>query len=240
VPNPGQHQRHPHPPSKAAQIGGALIGPAFLVLALGMFMTSRATVLPNAPTPVVQPEQIAPVPRRTPMSDPPTALIAGFEQRCNDCHRIFESTWDGERTLEQHQDIVINHGINENCFNCHVRDDRELLVLQGGKTTTFSDVTTMCAQCHGPIHRDWRRGVHGKTLGYWNAELGPQHKLTCTECHDPHSPGYPHYEPLPGPNTLRMGDPGAGHHAEVEARRNPLRRWADDAKHNSHEGDDHR
>ena len=43
------------------------------------------------------------------------------------------------------------------------------------------------------------------------------------DCHDPHSPRFGKIEPLPGPNTLRMGEPY--HHSSEAQDRNPLERW---------------
>ena len=48
--------------------------------------------------------------------------------------------------------------------------------------------------------------MHGKTLGFWNADLGEPKRLECVECHNPHTPHYDPMKPLPAPNTLRMGD----------------------------------
>jgi len=89
----------------------------------------------------------------------------------------------------------------------------------------FSDVQSLCAQCHGPVFRDWERGTHGKTLGAWDLSSPDAHRLTCTECHNPHSPAYEPIEPLPGPNTLRMGEQHKKAHGAHENERNPLRKW---------------
>ena len=80
-------------------------------------------------------------------------------------------------------------------------------MLQSKESIPYSGVTRLCAGCHGPTYRDWERGMHGRTDGYWDETLGEPHRLSCTECHDPHWPRIPAMEPvapLPPPHTLRM------------------------------------
>jgi hypothetical protein len=209
-----------------ARFGGLAIGPAFLLLGLWFLLGLPRSIPPSAATPVFDRALLAPVPRRTALGDPPLVLIAGYEQNCNSCHRLFQSTWDGTRPRTQHTEIHLQHGFNNQCMNCHAKEDRERLALNDGTTVPFADVAILCAQCHGPIYNDWTRGVHGKTLGYWNASLGPRRRLVCTECHDPHHPAYDPIAPLPGPHTLRMGEPSEHHHSAIEAERNPLRMWS--------------
>jgi len=115
------------------------------------------------------------------------------------------------------------HGDNDSCLNCHAKDDREKLALRNGGLVGFDHVEQLCAQCHGPIYNDWERGTHGKTIGYWDLTSGESIKLSCTQCHDPHQPTYQGMKPLPGPNTLRMGDKHGGHDQIDE--NNPLQRW---------------
>ncbi|MCA9312258.1 MAG: hypothetical protein KDA21_13675 [Phycisphaerales bacterium] len=216
--------------SGARPNSGWLLAAGFLVLAAAFMFTGSQTRIPTASTPVVDAALLDPGPRRTVLGDPPTVLIAGFEQRCNACHKLFQSSWDGRRPLTQHTHIILAHGINNQCDNCHAREDREQLVLHDGSSVTFSRTETLCAQCHGPVFRDWERGTHGKTLGSWDLSSPLARRLSCAECHDPHAPAYPPIAPLPGPNTLRMGTPApdAGQHHDD---RNPLRRWAHTPEH---------
>jgi len=113
--------------------------------------------------------------------------------------------------------------MNTRCVNCHDVTNRELLTLRDGSTVAYAQTPLLCAQCHGTTYRDWQKGTHGKTLGSWKTDSASQRRLSCNECHDPHSPRYAPYEPLPGPNTLRMGMQAheGGHGPE----RSPLRRW---------------
>lgn len=211
-----------------------LIGPVFLMLAAWFVFASPSADPPVAPAALVARERIAPGARRHQMADPPSALIGGFAQRCNECHRFFDSPPAERRTLTQHTHIQLEHGLNNRCFNCHDNDNRELLALYDGNKLGFDDVPRLCRQCHGPVFRDWERGTHGKTMGSWDASSGSRVWLACNECHDPHAPAYPAYEPLPPPNTMRMG-PQSGHGNEGHDRHMPLRRWSSGAKPGGHE-----
>ncbi len=119
---------------------------------------------------------------------------------------------------------MLDHGLNDRCLNCHDHENRDRLRLHGTKTIGFDDVQELCAKCHGPTFRDWELGIHGRTNGYWDEASGEARKLLCTECHDPHAPAFPDIAPLPGPNTLRMGNtkPSADHSHEED--RGPLAR----------------
>jgi hypothetical protein len=220
-----------------ARLGGYLIALAFFALAAGLWFGSQDTTIPTAPTPPINKAAIARVPLRVAMKDPPMTRIAGFEQRCNACHNLFQSNWDGERPLEQHKQITLSHGLNDRCLNCHSKDDREKLVIYDGTELPFNRVEEMCASCHGPIARDWARGTHGKTMGSWQRDNPAFHRLICTECHDPHHPAYEPIEPMPGPNTLRMGNPKPEEPSHAD-KKNPLLRWFEiDSGHTSGEED---
>ena len=209
-----------------AQAGGYLIGPAFVVLAAYFLLTEKQPEIPSAASPEIPAALIQPVTLRAAMGDPPSLVIAGYDQRCNACHKLFRSLWDGKRPLMQHTHIELNHGLNNECNNCHALEDREKLILHDLTMVSYSNVVMLCAQCHGLVYRDWQRGTHGITLGYWNDAFGEPRRATCTACHDPHSPAFAPMDALPGPNTLRMGDPSATTHGGHGGRRNPLRRYS--------------
>jgi hypothetical protein len=157
------------------------------------------------------------------MSDPAHVLIDGRPQSCNGCHQIFRSSHAAGVMPNYHQDVGLNHGLNNRCANCHDANERERLALRDGTTIGFADTPRLCAQCHGTVYRDWQRGTHGKTLGSWITHSDAQRRLSCNECHDPHSPRYQPYPPLPGPNTLRMGDQSEPLH-QAPSRHSPLQR----------------
>ena len=171
----------------------------------------------------VTPEQISTGPIRASITDPPRVRIGGVDQKCSDCHALFASLDVTPGTIIQHGHIDMQHGMNARCFNCHFQKDRNQLVLHDGSTIGFSDSTRLCAKCHGTVFRDWELGMHGKTMGSWDADSGEQWRLRCVDCHDPHSPRFDPIELLPGPNTLRMGEPR--HHDSAAQDRNPLERW---------------
>jgi formate-dependent nitrite reductase cytochrome c552 subunit len=110
----------------------------------------------------------------------------------------------------EHKDIVMGHGDhkrNNNCFNCHDENHLDQLQTRDGRTlklTELSPLSTpqLCGSCHGPTYRDWEAGVHGRTSGYWNRQMGAIARLSCVSCHNPHSPKFPGREPAPGPHRL--------------------------------------
>jgi len=155
---------------------------------------------------------------------PARVSIGGYEHGCTECHRLFDSRAITAPRLVQHTHIKLNHGLNDKCFNCHDRFDRARLVLYDGTRIDFDQVPRLCAQCHGTLYRDWLQGTHGKTMGSWDAGSGSQVRLGGNDCHDPHAPAYPRLQPLPPPNTLRMGAQPAHH--EADDRHRPLRRWS--------------
>jgi len=187
-----------------------------------------ATVLFLDPLPFVSPIVAGkPVPAwatdTTPVRQPklkPDYVSAGFHYRCMECHRIIPSPAETVRTLTQHREIQLNHGINTRCFNCHHLTNRDAFVDDAGREIPWDQPQLLCAKCHGPVYRDWQAGSHGRINGFWDATQGPQTKRRCIECHDPHSPPFPPLPPAPGPNTLRMGPQEAPVH---EGQRDPLR-----------------
>lgn len=195
----------------------------FLLLALALWATAGPAAVPLAPQAKVDPAALKPGPRREAMADPPTLTVGGAAQNCNACHQIFKSNSPAGEGSRFHSGIALRHGMNNRCVNCHDTDDREKLTLRDGHRVAFAETPTLCAQCHGTVFRDWQHGTHGKTMGSWVTGSPDQRRLTCNQCHDPHSPRYEPYSPLPGPNTLRMGAQES--RGKLEGRRSPLQRW---------------
>lgn len=227
--------------STRVPVAGYFVGIGFLITTVALVMMGSSADIPLVDQPQVRLEQITPGARRVALSDPPMINIGTLNQRCNDCHTLFENTREPGRALTQHTDVVLSHGSNDACLNCHDKGDREKLTLRGGKSVGYDEIEQLCAQCHGPIYRDWQRGTHGKTIGYWNTDLGEAVKLKCSECHDPHHPAYEPIAPLPGPNTLRMGDQHRTH--DMINENNPLQRWrlleSESGSHDDAHGGDH-
>ena len=167
-------------------------------------------------------EAIAPRPLRRSLGDPPVVDVGGFEKKCSDCHELFETRDADPGTLLQHTEIVLDHGLNDRCLNCHSREDHDELVTYDGTVVGYADSTRLCSKCHGTTFRDWERGVHGRTMGSWDASSGEQYRLRCVDCHDPHSPAFDPIETLPAPRVRGYRPPGE-HHAQEN--KNPLERW---------------
>lgn len=207
---------------RATAFVDSILGIVFLGLAAWFITNPALPELPLAEGVEVSKAQIAPGARRAALQDPPATVVGGYSHNCNDCHRLFDSPPTPGRALLQHVGIQLNHGLNNRCFNCHDERNRERLVLFDGTTLSYEETPRLCAQCHGTVYRDWTRGTHGKTMGSWDASSGRQRRLHCNECHDPHAPAYQPIAPLPGPNTLRMGD--QEQHDEGPHRHEPLSR----------------
>lgn len=211
----------------SAIVRGAALPIGFLLVAAALLWSSRVDI-PIEPPTTIDASLLVVGPRREALGDPPMVEVEGRAENCRACHQIFHSASPAGARINYHGEIVLSHGMNDRCVNCHDVADRERLTLRDGATIPFSQTPLLCAQCHGTVFRDWERGTHGKTLGSWITGSERQRRLSCNECHDPHSPRYPAYEPLPGPRTLRMGSPGdadASHHGDPASERNPLRRW---------------
>jgi hypothetical protein len=192
---------------------------AFLVCAAVLALNPVPFVSPVVPRGPVPAWATDPTPVRQPKLKP-EYTTAGFTYQCMDCHRIIPSPTETFRTLTQHTEIHLNHGINTRCFNCHHLTNRNAFVDDFGQPIPWDQPQLLCAKCHGPVYRDWQAGSHGRINGYWDATKGPQSKRRCIECHDPHHPPFAPLLAAPGPNTLRMGPQGPVTH---EGKRDPLR-----------------
>jgi hypothetical protein len=190
-----------------------------------------AALLAANPLPFTDPVPTAvPVPAwatdPTPIRQPklrPEYVSGVYTYRCSDCHKIIPSPAETNRTLTQHTEIRLDHGINARCFNCHHPTQRDAFVDDYGGEIPWTQPQLVCAKCHGPVYRDWEHGSHGRLNGYWDAGRGPQIRRRCIECHDPHQPQFASLVPAPGPHTLRMGPQGSAAHGKDH---DPLRRGA--------------
>jgi len=150
----------------------------------------------------------------------PEYEVAVFRYECSDCHRILPPSAETYRTLIQHTEIELEHGINSRCLNCHHPTNRDVFVDDFGNEIPWDQPQLVCAKCHGPVYRDWQYGAHGRTNGYWLKTAGSQSRRRCIECHDPHRPPFPAMHPAPGPHTLRMTPQHEGDRPDTQ---NPLR-----------------
>jgi hypothetical protein len=205
-----------------------LFCPVFLILAVYFVWGAVESDISSTHAVGVDASVLSDQPRRVILTDPPMITMSGFRRTCMSCHRMFPPRADTPKRFLQHSHVTLNHGINDRCRNCHWETDRDRLVLRGGEVIGYNDVVKLCAKCHGLIFRDWERGAHGRTNGYWDAERGEVRRLLCTQCHDPHNPRVPAMdplEPLPGPHTLRMPEAPPGGHGEHTESRDPLRKY---------------
>jgi formate-dependent nitrite reductase cytochrome c552 subunit len=122
---------------------------------------------------------------------------------CATCHATKPANTTsklGTPLTQFHQGLVGQHG-NLSCTSCHnPADGYSSLRLADGKSVAYSEVMTLCAQCHGPQFRDYQHGAHGGMAGYWDRTKGGQVRNNCIDCHDPHGPKYPTVQPARGPN----------------------------------------
>lgn len=138
---------------------------------------------------------------------------AGWTYNCMECHKLFPARWHyDDRPFNEHRDIALDHGNNRFCINCHHPTNRNAFVDYDGAEIAQADVVRLCAKCHGTIHRDWQAGVHGRENGFWDPNAGEKVKLSCIQCHDPHSPKFKAMKPLaPLRYPARAANPpGAG------------------------------
>ena len=117
---------------------------------------------------------------------------------CVVCH----SSDDGNRAAGRedlvedfHEGLHFRHG-SLNCLSCHNSEDYDTLRLADSTALSFQKTRELCAQCHGPQHRDYLNGSHGGMVGYWDLSRGPRERNTCTDCHDPHAPAFPMMRPV--------------------------------------------
>lgn len=207
-------------------MAGLFVGPVLFGLGALLYFGPRGLDLPEGEARAVHRSLLDTGPRRVPIGDSPVIHINGYERTCMDCHRLFPAADLPPAQLKQHTHILLDHGINDRCRNCHDVRDRDRLVLHTGETIGFSEAVRLCAKCHGPTFHDWQNGAHGRSNGYWDETRGARRRLGCTECHDPHRPRHPALDPmppLPGPRTLRMGAPAPRAEGEAGGQRDPLR-----------------
>ena len=113
---------------------------------------------------------------------------------CSKCHK-YRAVNSKKRKLElSHTNITLKHAENQRwCLDCHEGDK---LRLSNGELVGYDKPHLLCGQCHGTIFRDWKAGVHGKTVGTWG---GDRLYYVCVSCHDPHQPKFKSIEPKQPP-----------------------------------------
>lgn len=116
---------------------------------------------------------------------------------CSTCHTIRPPNPQNKtvKSLDEfHSGMAFSHG-TVSCLSCHNPTDYDSLQLADGSRVDFTEVMTLCGQCHGPQLKDYEHGVHGGLNGYWDLTRGPQRKNNCVDCHNPHVPQFPKMQP---------------------------------------------
>ena len=136
-----------------------------------------------------------------------TIGLGGFRMPCVDCHKNLGSPSEDpiERGRGPHAHVVLKHGENNRCFNCHHSDIDEYgsFIKHDGSVIPVETVEQLCGKCHGPHYRAWKQGSHGQRTGHWDLSLGPREAAHCNSCHDPHQPYFKPISTMPGPRSLR-------------------------------------
>lgn len=143
----------------------------------------------------------------------------GWNYDCMECHRSLKAKWERDYELSEHKHIQLDHGNNRFCLNCHHPENRDTFVDYDGSEISGDDTVALCAKCHGTLHQDWEAGAHGRKNGYWDTTKGDQTRLSCSQCHDPHSPAFSPMHPLTAPTyperaagKIVKETASAGHH----------------------------
>ena len=113
---------------------------------------------------------------------------------CFLCHAYWVPIPTSNKTSDPrfaHANITLIHGMNNQCYNCHMISDRNKYVANDGSGIMPQLPELLCSRCHGLIYNDWLLGTHGKRTGKWLiASNNDRQDYTCTECHDPHNPKF--------------------------------------------------
>jgi len=183
----------------------------FLVLAGAFLLNLWGKTPPLEKIPLVDTNFLSTATARVPAVE---LFASGVDVSDFDCYGCHEKTkpptirYDKAGKIlipDEHKDIVMGHGRhdrNNNCFNCHNENKLDTFQTRDGQELSITNCPPLCGSCHGPTYRDWEAGVHGRTGGYWNTNLGAMERKVCTACHDPHHPKFPGRQPAPGPHLL--------------------------------------
>jgi|ERR1043166_3096640 uncharacterized CHY-type Zn-finger protein len=197
-----------------AAAGVAGLAALFLALAAAFLTNLWGRQGPLPQIALVDPQFTNTATVRTNLADLMRAKADLSDFDCYGCHERSKPPqlrYDKDHKLvipKEHDDIVMQHGRhdrNNNCFNCHNETNLTVLQTRDGRELKMEESPALCGSCHGPTYRDWEAGVHGRTSGYWNRQLGSIERKQCVSCHNPHSPTFPGRKPAPGPHPLRPG-----------------------------------
>jgi formate-dependent nitrite reductase cytochrome c552 subunit len=132
---------------------------------------------------------------------------------CSTCHTTRPPNPENRTAKdldEFHGGMAFSHG-TVSCLSCHNPNDYDSLKLADGRRVEFTEVMTLCGQCHGPQLKDYEHGAHGGMNGYWDLTRGPRTKNNCVDCHHPHAPQFPKMQPTFKPRDRFLGPPRVEH-----------------------------
>jgi len=132
---------------------------------------------------------------------------------CSTCHSTREPNSSNKTAGdldEFHSKLTFSHGA-VSCLSCHNPDEYDSLKLADGARVEFTEVMTLCAQCHGPQMEAYKHGAHGGMTGHWDLTRGPRQRNNCVDCHHPHSPQLPKMHPTFKPHDRFLQSPRPEH-----------------------------
>ena len=202
-------------------LGGLTLG--FLALAAMFAKNLWGHYVPPKEIPLVDKKFLETTPWRQTYADLVKAKEDLSDYDCYGCHEKnkpppIRYNKDGKILVpKEHSDVVMGHGShdrNNNCFNCHNEQNLVTLQSRDGHEVKFDNIPALCGSCHGPTYKDWEAGAHGRTSGNWDHASPDFARLSCANCHNPHSPKIPTREPAPPPHLLRANP--VAEHAEAK------------------------
>jgi len=116
---------------------------------------------------------------------------------CHRCHSQNLAAIQAQRIEGKplaHWQIELKHAPETvmNCQTCHGNGQMDELRTLNNKPVSFNAAYQVCGQCHSKQLADWVGGAHGKRMGGWAPS---RIVLSCTGCHNPHSPAFAQRHP---------------------------------------------
>lgn len=111
------------------------------------------------------------------------------------CVPLFLAAKSGSQIRNEH----FQH--QKDCQTCHQNNNKDLHLLTG-KAVLQNEIPIMCGQCHGIVKRDWDQNIHGKKMDSWNSQNS--RRISCIQCHDPHSPVFKKMQAEPVPQKPKL------------------------------------
>lgn len=129
---------------------------------------------------------------------------------CKGCHSDSMKKNVQIEKAHTHPEISRSHPgeVFKGCQTCHNTETGNLQLLSK-QELGFNHSYKVCAQCHQSQRKDWEGGAHGKRLSPWSKN---RVIANCTQCHNPHKPGFPKKRPEALISISRKGKTNAQTH----------------------------